>query len=60
MRVSSLTKKEFPMKLKTLAATAALALAAITVAAAPASANPLSGCEAHLDTVVGGICIPTP
>ena len=49
------------MKLKNLAASAALALAAITVAAAPASADPLpSGCEVHLDTVVGGICIPTP
>jgi hypothetical protein len=43
------------MKLKTLAVTAAIALAAIT--AAPASANP---CGAHLDTVLGGICIPTP
>ena len=44
------------MKLKTLAATAAIALVAIT--AAPASAaNP---CAAHLDTVLGGICIPTP
>ena len=44
------------MKIKTLAVTAALALAALT-AAAPASANP---CGAHLDTVLGGICIPTP
>ena len=48
------------MKRKTLAVTAALALAALT-AAAPASAGPLpSGCEAHLDTVLGGICIPIP
>ena len=48
------------MKLKTLAATAALALVAVT-AASPASADPLpSGCAAHLDTVIGGICIPTP
>jgi hypothetical protein len=45
------------MKLKTLAVTAALALAAVTLPAAPASANP---CGAHLDTVLGGICIPTP
>ncbi len=49
------------MKLKTFAVTAAVALCAITAAAAPASADPLpSGCEAHLDTVLGGICIPTP
>jgi hypothetical protein len=45
------------MKPKSLALTAALALAIITAAAAPASANP---CGAHLDTVLGGICIPTP
>jgi hypothetical protein len=49
------------MKLKTLAVTAAIALAAIPTAAVPASADPLpSGCEAHLDTVLGGICIPLP
>lgn len=48
----------FPrMKLKTLAVTAAIALAAVTATAAPASANP---CAAHLDTILGGICIPTP
>ena len=48
------------MKLKTLAVTAAIALAGLT-AAAPASADPLpSGCDAHIDTVFGGICIPTP
>lgn len=45
------------MKLKTLAVTAALTLVALTATAAPASANP---CAAHLDTVLGGICIPTP
>ena len=44
------------MKLKTLVATATVVLVAVT--AAPASAgNP---CAAHLDTVFGGICIPTP
>ena len=48
------------MKLKTLAATAALALVAVTAAPAPASAAPASDCKAHLDTVFGGICIPTP
>lgn len=44
------------MKIKTLAVTAAVALAA-AAGAAPASAG---GCEAHLDTVLGGICIPIP
>jgi hypothetical protein len=42
------------MKIKTLAVTAAIAVAGLT-AAAPASAGP---CSAHLDTVLGGICIP--
>lgn len=45
------------MKLKTFAAAAAVALVAITAAPAPASAGP---CDLHLETVLGGICIPTP
>jgi uncharacterized membrane protein len=45
------------MKIKTLAVAAAIALAGLTAGAAPASAGP---CSAHLDTVFGGICIPTP
>ena len=52
------------MKLKTLAVSAALALAAVTAVtagAAPASAaQPSSACEFHLDTVLGGVCIPIP
>lgn len=49
------------MKFKALVVTAATALAVVAGAAAPAAANPVpSGCEAHLDTVVGGICIPIP
>ena len=44
------------MKLKVFAATAAIALVAVTAAPAHAG-NP---CAAHLDTVLGGICIPTP
>ena len=44
---------------KTLVVAAAIALAAVT--AAPASANPLpSDCEVHLETILGGICVPTP
>ena len=46
------------MTLKTLAVAAALALAAVT--AAPASAAPKLDCHAHLDTIIGGICIPGP
>lgn len=49
------------MKLKTLAVSAALAVAAVTAGAAPASADPLpSGCDVHLETILGGICVPTP
>ena len=49
------------MKFKTLAVTAAIALAAITAAAAPAAADPVpSGCELHLETVLGGVCVPLP
>jgi hypothetical protein len=47
------------MTLKILAA-AAGALCAVVLGAAPASADPIvSGCDVHLDTVVGGICVPT-
>jgi len=48
------------MTLKTLAVAAAVAVAALVLAAAPASADPLpSGCEVHIDLVVGGVCVPT-
>ena len=47
------------MTLKTLAA-AAVAVAAVVLGAGTASAGPIvSGCDVHVDTPDGGICIPT-
>jgi hypothetical protein len=47
------------MSLKTLAA-AALACTALVLGAGPAAAGPiLSGCDVHIDTPDGGICVPT-
>lgn len=57
----ALRPKEAHMKFKALVATAAAALAVVAGAGAPAAADPVpSGCDVHLETVIGGVCIPIP